>query len=63
MSDDLKALDYPPAVDKIHVLHKEKAAFHPLEGNVSIDIRTRHFPHADQSIQALEVGIRLGCRL
>jgi hypothetical protein len=57
MSDDLHALDFLPTVDKIDVLDKEKATFHPLEGNVPIDIWTRHFPCADQSIQTLEVGI------
>jgi len=60
ISDDLNTLDLVPTMHKINMLQKEKAAFHPLEGNVSLYIRAGHFPGADQSIQAFETGIRLG---
>src|SRR6185369_7098345 len=58
ISDDLDALDLVPTMFKINVLHEEKAAFHPLEGNLSLYIRTGNFPGANQFVQAFETWIR-----
>lgn len=61
--DELEALDALSLMRKINVLHQEEAAFQPLEGSPSAYHTAfcwvGYFPCADQSIQALERGVRL----
>jgi len=59
MSNDLDTLDFPPTMYKVNVLHHEKATFHPLETNLSIDIWTGYLPGTNQSVHAFKIGIGL----
>ena len=60
ISDDLNTPDLVSTMHKINMLQQKKAAFQPLERNLSSYIWARYFPGADQSIQTFEVGIWLG---
>jgi hypothetical protein len=59
VADDLDALDPLPVLLEIDVLDEEEAALHPLKANPSLRA-PGHLPRADQPVQALEVGARLG---
>jgi hypothetical protein len=59
VTDDLDALDPLPVLLEVDALDEEETALHPLVGRLFL--RTSgYLPRADQSIQSLEVGVRLG---
>jgi hypothetical protein len=58
MADDVEALALLPVLLELDVLKQEEAAVHPLVGDLPLGA-SRDLPGADQSVQALEVGIRL----
>jgi hypothetical protein len=58
--DDLDALDpLSLPLPEVDALDEEEVALHPLEGDAPFYV-PGHLPGADQPVQALEVGARLG---
>jgi hypothetical protein len=58
--DDLDTPDPLSVLPEVDTLDEEEAALHPLESHRSLHDVPGHLPRADQPVQTLEVGVRLG---